>query len=202
MQKVIVITADFASALMVADVVIVGLGQWYVNDAQNQYPDSQSSRTSLVCRPARRHVFASTPGESHPCGAWLAQHNSQPPNSCPIKPLWTSLMIWSSFVTITHNVEWTISPGLDILCEIDKLSCLSYAETASNMDVEGWCDHVAHTTNGIRHRPYHGLGWLVSPDSFDDCSRFEGGRRSCRRITRPGPRSDRAGYAAPRRQTV
>jgi hypothetical protein len=32
-QKVIVIAADFARRVVVADVVIVGLGQWHVNDA-------------------------------------------------------------------------------------------------------------------------------------------------------------------------
>ena len=67
-QKVIVITADFARQVMVANVVIIGLGQGHVNNAQNQNSDSQSSRTSLVCRLAGRHVFASNAGESRSCG--------------------------------------------------------------------------------------------------------------------------------------
>ena len=40
-QKVIVIDADFAGGVMVADVVIVGLGQRHVHEAENQNPDSQ-----------------------------------------------------------------------------------------------------------------------------------------------------------------
>jgi hypothetical protein len=85
-------------------------------------------------------------------------------------------MTWSSLATITRNVQWTASRGLDILCEIDKLSCLSRAETASNMDVEGWFDHVAHSNQGKWHRHVDVLGRLVSPDSFDNRDRFAGGR--------------------------
>jgi hypothetical protein len=72
-QKMIVITADFARQVMVAYVVIIGLGQGHVNNAQNQNSDSQSSRTSLVCRLAGRHVFAPKPGESRSCGSRQAK---------------------------------------------------------------------------------------------------------------------------------
>jgi hypothetical protein len=72
-QKMIVITADFARQVMVAYVVIIGLGQGHVNNAQNQNSDSQSSRTSLVCRPAGRHVVPSSADESHSCGSRQAK---------------------------------------------------------------------------------------------------------------------------------
>jgi hypothetical protein len=76
-EKMIVVDAYFVGRVMVADVVIIGLGQRHVNDAQNQKPDSQSSRTSLVCRPAERHVLPSIPGESRSCG-WRHERNSVP----------------------------------------------------------------------------------------------------------------------------
>ena len=58
-QQVIVITADFAGRVMVADVVIVGLGQRHVNDAENQYPDSQFAYPSPESKPLGRHAIAS-----------------------------------------------------------------------------------------------------------------------------------------------
>ena len=72
-QQVIVITADFARQVMVAYVVIIGLGQGHVNNAQNQNSDSQSSRTSLVCRPAGRHVVPSSAVESRSWGSRQAK---------------------------------------------------------------------------------------------------------------------------------
>jgi hypothetical protein len=57
----------------VAYVVIIGLGQGHVNNAHNQNSDSQSSRTSLVCRPAGRHVVPSSADESHSYGSRQAK---------------------------------------------------------------------------------------------------------------------------------
>ena len=78
-QKVIVIDADFAGRVMVADVVIVGLGQRHVNDAENQYPDShvalpfarnRADRTSpLMPRSGWTHRLASALAGEKPCRA-------------------------------------------------------------------------------------------------------------------------------------
>ena len=60
-QEVIVVDADFAGRVMVADVVIVGLGQRYVNDAENQNADSQVRVPSPESPPIERHDLASFP---------------------------------------------------------------------------------------------------------------------------------------------
>ena len=43
-QQMIVIDADLAAIVMMANVVVVGLRQRHVNHAENQYADSQNSR--------------------------------------------------------------------------------------------------------------------------------------------------------------
>ena len=61
-EQVIVVTADLAGCIMVADIMIVGLGQWHVNEAENQHSDSQGPCGSRLCRPYPHHVVASIPG--------------------------------------------------------------------------------------------------------------------------------------------
>ena len=58
-QKVIVVDADFAGRVMMADVVVVGLGQRYVDDTENQNTDSQGSSASMTTPPRHGHVSAS-----------------------------------------------------------------------------------------------------------------------------------------------
>ena len=50
-EEMIVVDAYLVGRVMVANIVIIGLRQGYVNHAQNQNSDSESSRTSN-CRPA------------------------------------------------------------------------------------------------------------------------------------------------------
>jgi hypothetical protein len=42
-QQMVVIAADFARSIVMADIVIVRLGERNVNEAQNQRPDSDSN---------------------------------------------------------------------------------------------------------------------------------------------------------------
>ena len=56
-QKVIVIDADFAGRVMVADVVIVGLGQRHVHEAENQNSDSQVACPLPESAPLGPHVL-------------------------------------------------------------------------------------------------------------------------------------------------
>ncbi len=58
-QEVIVIDADFTGGVMVADVVIVGLGQRHVNQAENQNADSQVDCPSPESAPIGPHRLAS-----------------------------------------------------------------------------------------------------------------------------------------------
>jgi hypothetical protein len=86
-EKMIVVDAYFIGRVMVANIVIVSLRQRHVNDAQNQNPDSKSSRTSLGCRPAGRHVLASIPGESRSCSLRRGEAHFAATKTCPIKSL-------------------------------------------------------------------------------------------------------------------
>ena len=85
-------------------------------------------------------------------------------------------MTRSSVGTISDTVRKSVSRGLDILCEIGKLSCLSRPKTASNTDVEGWSGDVAQTIQGNRHRPDHrsGSAGVILTDLCRHV-RFEGG---------------------------
>jgi hypothetical protein len=58
-QQVIVITADFAGRVMVADVVIVGLGQRHMYEAENQNSDSQVDCPWPESAPIEPHRLAS-----------------------------------------------------------------------------------------------------------------------------------------------
>jgi hypothetical protein len=58
-QKVIVVDADLVGRVMVTDVVVVGLGQRHVNEAENQNSDSQVARPSPQSVPIDPHHFAS-----------------------------------------------------------------------------------------------------------------------------------------------
>jgi len=62
-QEVIMVDADFAGRVMVADVVVVGLGQRDVNDAENQNADSQDSNASSIGPLHNRHDLASPSSE-------------------------------------------------------------------------------------------------------------------------------------------
>ena len=57
------VDAHLICGVVMADVVIVGLGQRNVNDAQNQNPDSKNSPGSMVCTPPGRHDHASIPAK-------------------------------------------------------------------------------------------------------------------------------------------
>ena len=71
-QEMIVIDADFAGRVVVADVVIVGLRQRYVDDAENQDADSQGSCPSpdqpAAATPRFRLVLGSNEGRL--CQPW------------------------------------------------------------------------------------------------------------------------------------
>ena len=56
-QKVIVITTDFARSIVVANVVVVGLGQRHMNEAENQESDSQVACPTPESTPLGRHVL-------------------------------------------------------------------------------------------------------------------------------------------------
>ncbi len=58
-QEVVVITADLAGGVVMADVVIVGLGQWDVHETENQNSESQAGRPSPEATPIKRHDLAS-----------------------------------------------------------------------------------------------------------------------------------------------
>jgi hypothetical protein len=58
-QQVIVIDADFTGGIMMADVVIVGLGQRHVHQAENENSHSQVACRPPESAPKRRHHLAS-----------------------------------------------------------------------------------------------------------------------------------------------
>ncbi len=56
-QQVIVIDADFTGLVVMADVVVIGLGQRHMNEAENQETDSQFARPAPQFTPLRHHVL-------------------------------------------------------------------------------------------------------------------------------------------------
>jgi hypothetical protein len=59
-EKVIVISTDLARRVMVADIVVVGLWQRHVYQAEDQYSDPQVDRQLPEFTPISRHGFALT----------------------------------------------------------------------------------------------------------------------------------------------
>ena len=58
-QEMIVVDADLARLVVVADIVVVGLRQRYVNHAENQHADPQGSCATPISPPPRCHDSAS-----------------------------------------------------------------------------------------------------------------------------------------------
>ena len=57
-QQVVVMKADFTSGIVMANVVVVGLRQRNVNDAEDHDPDEEVSCPRSMIVPPRRHVRA------------------------------------------------------------------------------------------------------------------------------------------------
>jgi len=58
-QEVVMVGAELARGIVVADVVIIGLGKRYVDHTENQKADSQGSRATPIRLPPRCHDTAS-----------------------------------------------------------------------------------------------------------------------------------------------
>ena len=57
-EQVIVISADLARGVMVADVVIIGLRQRHMHETENQHADSQVDQEPPDSTPISRHVLS------------------------------------------------------------------------------------------------------------------------------------------------
>jgi hypothetical protein len=57
-QQMVVVRADLADPVVMADVVIIGLGERDAQEPENQDRDSRQPRARESCRPLQRHARA------------------------------------------------------------------------------------------------------------------------------------------------